>query len=122
MRCLSYENILHKLSFGETMKSYIQKISFIIFSVQLFVGCGPDLRDHEYYGDLSAPGAIVLSDSRRHAAGWGRKDCLLCHNAELNLHQSPQSNINVEALNQAIINGGESQYCQTCHGRNGIEQ
>lgn len=82
--------------------------------------CGPDTRDRENYGDLSTtPGAILLNDPAKHSAGWGRKDCLLCHNASLNLHQRPNSGIDTNALNRAIMNGGESRYCLTCHGSNG---
>ncbi len=86
------------------------------------VGCGSDVRDRENYGDLgSMPGAIILDSPAKHWAGWGRKDCLLCHNAALNIHQRPGASIDVDKLNREIKNGGESRYCLTCHGSNGIQ-
>ncbi len=93
--------------------------STVIFGV---IGCGPDARDRENYGDLSAVGATNLNDSSKHTAGWGRKECLLCHNVNLNVHQRPGNSIDVNSLNQAIMNGGESKYCLKCHGTNGINQ
>jgi hypothetical protein len=100
-------------------QSFYLFISFVFALVS--TACGPDLRDRENYGDLSSPpGAILLNDQNKHSAGWGRSDCLLCHNASLNIHQRPGSGIDINALNQAIINGGESVYCLKCHGTNGL--
>ncbi|MGZ3712965.1 MAG: hypothetical protein ACXVBE_14470 [Bdellovibrionota bacterium] len=96
------------------------KLGIIFLSTIVLAGCGSDTRDRENYGDLSAaPSAIILSDPEKHMGGFGRHECLLCHNAALNIHRRPGAQINVEELNRQIRNGGESKYCLTCHGKNG---
>lgn len=85
-----------------------------------FSGCGADSRDREDYGDIAnGTGGIVLSDSAEHRGGYGRRQCLVCHNAALNIHRGPNSIINVDELNKAIHDRGEEAYCMTCHGNNG---
>ncbi len=76
----------------------------------------------ENYGDINqTPGGITLIDPTEHAGGWGRSECLICHNAGANLHRNVDSVIaDVEELNELIRNNGEAQYCLTCHGPNGI--
>lgn len=99
------------------------KLIFLFATLTILASCGPDSRDRENYGDLSKPaGAIVLNDPEKHIGGWGRQECLLCHNAALNLHRRPEAYIDVDVLNEKIRNGGESSYCLTCHGNNGIQK
>lgn len=87
------------------------------------IACGSGKRDIENYGDVTrSAGGIPLIDPNEHLGGWGRKDCLLCHNAALNVHRGPGSVIDVDALNQAIRTKGESAYCLSCHGPNGVSQ
>ena len=115
MRYLPYEVVLCDLPFGEKMKYCIIGLVGILLS-----GCGPDTRDRENYGDLSSPpGAIILANPEQHMGGFGRHECLVCHNAVLNIHRRPGAAINVEELNRRISNGRESEYCLTCHGGNG---
>lgn len=96
--------------------------SFILITALGLGACeGSKDRDLENYGDITAsPGGIALTSPDEHVGGWGRKDCLLCHNAALNVHRDKGSPINVDKLNEAIRNGGESTYCLQCHGPNGI--
>lgn len=82
-----------------------------------------DERELENYGDIdNGPGGIGLVNPSEHVSGWGRKDCLMCHNAALNIHRSAGSALNVDALNDEIESNGESGYCLTCHGPNGVEE
>lgn len=93
---------------------------FPVLAVLTFLGCGDDSRDVERYGDITnGTGGIVLSDSAEHRGGYGRRQCLVCHNAALNIHRGPNSIINVDELNKAIRDRGEEAYCMTCHGSNG---
>lgn len=96
-----------------------RKITLVALTLWL-ASCGPSSRDRENYGDLStSPGAIVLDSEAKHPHGWGRKDCLACHNVNLNVHRRPEAGIDVDALNREIANNGGSIYCQKCHGTNG---
>ena len=84
-------------------------------------GCGNTARDTENYGDITAtPGGIALVSPSEHQAGWGRSDCLVCHNISLNVHRRPGNNIDPEALNAAVRANGGSAYCLNCHGPNGL--
>ncbi|MGZ3739556.1 MAG: hypothetical protein ACXVB9_09305 [Bdellovibrionota bacterium] len=91
-----------------------------LLATLLLCGCGSPTRDRENYGDLStAPSAILLDSQDKHPHGWGRKDCLACHNVQLNVHRRPGNGIDVDSLNRLIMNNGGSLYCQKCHGTNG---
>jgi hypothetical protein len=102
----------------------LTSINFVLILVPLILGsCGSPSRDRENYGDLSSPaGAIKLDNPEKHMGGYGRHDCLVCHNAVLNIHRREGANIDIEQLNANIRNGGESSYCLICHGRNGIPE
>ena len=90
-------------------------------SLLLLAACGPSTRDRENYGDLSLPaGAIVLDSQAKHPHGWGRKECLLCHNVALNVHRRPGNGIDADALARLIQQNGGATYCRNCHGSNGI--
>lgn len=99
----------------------MKHVIFLKFTVILLAiilcNCGDEGKDHEDYNTSSND--IVLIDPEKHAGGYGRKECLVCHNAALNLHRSPNSVINVDQLNEAIRNNGESKFCLSCHGANG---
>ena len=103
------------------MKLLISNIILITTAVTLFNACSPQSsRDRENYGDLSSPpGAIILDNPEKHMGGYGRNECLVCHNAVLNIHRREGANIDLDELNTNIRNGGESAYCLRCHGKNG---
>ncbi|MBI2606893.1 MAG: hypothetical protein HYW49_12530 [Deltaproteobacteria bacterium] len=87
-----------------------------------FAACGDDSRDRENYGDISkGSGGIVLQDSAEHRGGFGRRQCLVCHYAALNIHRGADSIINADELNKAVQQRGEEEYCMTCHGVNGTK-
>lgn len=104
-----------------------KKLKFILLLVLLtLVGCGEGIhvRQVEDYGDVvQGPGGIQLVSQSEHAAGWGRRDCLLCHNAVYTLHRNVNSNLDAEAMTQTARSYGESYpvYCLSCHGPNGVE-
>lgn len=77
-------------------------------------------KDREDYGNLTTPpNTIVLQDPDKHMGGYGRNECLICHNTALNVHRRPGAIINVDELNRMVRDGLESKYCLTCHGMNG---
>lgn len=78
-------------------------------------------RDLENYGDINqSPGGIALVTPAEHPSGWGRRECLLCHNAALGIHRGPNSPIDAAALNEIIRQNGGSVFCLSCHGPNGV--
>lgn len=83
--------------------------------------CGPDTKDRENYGNITqTPGGITLIDPDEHVGGYGKKECLVCHQAALNIHRSPTSPVNADTLLEEIKKQGEAKYCLTCHGPNGL--
>ncbi len=89
----------------------------------LFSACGSDVRDREGYGDIAtSPGGIQLINADEHKGGYGRKDCVLCHNISLNVHRGPTSPIDADELNRVFLSkGGDTTYCMSCHGANGTQ-
>jgi hypothetical protein len=93
----------------------------LLFLASGLPGCGSSTRDRENYGDLSVtPGGTAIVAAEEHPAGWGRRDCLVCHNAALNLHRRPGNGLNADAIAAAAQANGGSPYCLTCHGPNGL--
>lgn len=99
------------------MKSSIHY--FVFIGVLAILSCGKEERDLENYGDLAKKPNGILIDASNHYGGFGRGECLVCHNASLNLHKGPDSNINADELNKLIATQGEAKFCMTCHGKNG---
>ena len=93
-----------------------------LFLILLFLSaCRNPNRDLENYGDINqSPGGKNLIISSEHQGGWGRRECLLCHNASLGIHRGPKSPIDADALNDLVRQNGGSTYCLTCHGPNGV--
>jgi len=87
-----------------------------LFLALVTVHCGSNARDYEDYGSMSS---LTLSDAE-HTGGYGRNECLVCHNAALNIHQG-SSAIDPERLVQLAREQGEAAYCMTCHGANGSQ-
>lgn len=99
------------------MKSWLPVILFL----GALSGCGESIRDREDYGDvLASPGGLQLVTSSEHPSGWGRSECLLCHNVSLNIHRRPGSGVDADAIAEAAKNNGGSAYCLICHGPNGL--
>lgn len=85
----------------------------------ILVSCGQKDKYREDYGVLND---ISLSVSSEHMGGYGRTQCLLCHNAELNIHRRGQNGLDAQAMAEAAKNNGLSQYCLSCHSDNGLPQ
>jgi len=94
----------------------------VLTITNLLISCqGQTNRHLENYGDISAsPGGIALSTPEEHVGGWGRRDCLLCHNIELNVHRRPGSVANADAIIDLTKKNGVV-YCLVCHGPNGVQ-
>ncbi len=102
----------------------ISRIYFILLflSCSLMLNCG-DLADDagENYGNiLDSPNSLELTEGE-HIAGWGREDCLMCHNLN-NIHRNNLTDIDldVEAIQDQTYEQGEG-VCMNCHGTNGTE-
>ena len=100
------------------------RLKLILFNYLLFamlLSCSEETQ-YEDYGDVSqSPGGIEIVEVKEHQGGYRRKECLVCHNANLNIHRSLDSSIyDVEYLNELIRKNGGSKYCLTCHGNNGL--
>lgn len=92
----------------------------LLFSL-LTMSCQEYDRQTENYGAVaSGPGGTILI-SEEHQGGWGRSECLQCHNAAFNIHRNSNSVIDPDALNAEVWKNGGSKYCLTCHGANGVE-
>ncbi len=92
-------------------------ISVIFFFV--LTSCGSTVDSGEDYGDiLDSPSGLILTEDE-HIYGWGRSDCLACHNLN-NIHLEDRSDIgvDVDTIREGTFEDGE-EGCSTCHGDNG---
>lgn len=91
-----------------------------VLVIAILPACGSLSSDTgENYGNiLDSPDGLVLTEEE-HIFGWGRSDCLICHNLN-NIHQVNRTDINidVEAIQEITFDQGESS-CPVCHGNNG---
>ena len=86
----------------------------------VIAGCGNASREREDYGDIqNRAGGVALSSETQHERGWGRRECVLCHNIELNVHQGKDSLVDPKDIVNGFNRGGDA-YCLTCHGPNGL--
>ena len=88
--------------------------------------------DSENYGNiLNSPAGLILVEEE-HQTGYGRPDCLVCHNTR-NIHNVnrtglPSCSGEIPPLEpcvdldevQAIVNDGGQSSCSLCHGTNGV--
>lgn len=97
------------------MKRTINALFWI--SLLSLAGCGTTERDRENYGSITNP---ALNDQTRHSAGWGRSDCTVCHNIDVNVHRRAGNQLDADAIREdAHANGGDA-YCLRCHTGNGL--
>lgn len=100
-----------------------KSILMISLSIFLLGSCQGGERQTENYGDINqSPDGKSLTISAEHQGGWGRSQCLLCHNSSLNIHRNANSLVDADAINTSVIQNGGSKYCLTCHGDNGVNQ
>lgn len=94
---------------------------FLVFFLILF-GCGSVADDSgENFGNiLDSPSGLVLTEEE-HVYGWGRSDCLMCHNINnIHLENRTDTDIDVEAIQDTVAEEGEA-VCMNCHGSNGTD-
>jgi hypothetical protein len=94
-------------------------------------GCGSDgPMDSADYGNLlNSPAGLILVEEE-HPTGWGRPDCLVCHEVR-NMHvvnrtglpdctpEVQEGCIDLPGIRSIIDNQGEAS-CALCHGDNGV--
>jgi hypothetical protein len=94
-------------------------------------GCGSDgPMDSADYGNLlNSPAGLILV-AQEHPTGWGRPDCLVCHEVR-NMHVVNRTGlpdctpavqdacIDLPGI-RAIINSEGEASCAQCHGDNGV--
>jgi hypothetical protein len=82
----------------------------------VLTGCNPNsTRDREDYGVITN---TQITDRAQHPAGWGRRDCLLCHNVS-NIHRRPGAPVDGDSIAQMARDNGPG-ICLICHGTNGV--
>lgn len=83
----------------------------------VLISCGQRDKYREDYGTI-AGGLLIVSS--QHVGGYGRSQCLLCHNAELNIHRRGQNGLDPNLMAKLAKTNGLSEYCKTCHTGNGL--
>ncbi|MBT3236777.1 MAG: hypothetical protein HN353_12545 [Bdellovibrionales bacterium] len=85
----------------------------------LFLSCGK--RTIEDYGDLnSSPAGISIEGQEEHRGGHGRTECLVCHNAALNIHRTAISIVDYRQILELVDDDDRAyEVCIDCHGTNG---
>ena len=121
VRCLPYQKLLHELpSQWRYAVISANRVLIVLLTVLLSSCQGQKERNLEDYGDITTgPGGLSLSTPEEHPGGWGRRDCFLCHNVQLNIHRRPNNGLNADGMAELARQRGES-YCLSCHGPNGI--
>jgi hypothetical protein len=90
---------------------------YILFCL-IFVSCGQKDKYREDYGIITSTNLAVSS---KHMGGYGRSQCLLCHNASLNIHRRVGASITPEAIALDVVaNGVENTCLLKCHTGNGL--
>ena len=111
----------------------MRSVTIVLLSL-LLTACGTDgAMESEDYGNLlnSPAGLIVVEEE--HQTGFGRSDCLLCHDTR-NIHtvnrtglpscpsegEAPvEGCIDLADVRQIVKDQGQSS-CSLCHGANGV--
>ena len=84
----------------------------------ILISCGQTEKYREDYGLITNTNLTISS---QHMGGYGRSQCLICHNASLNIHRRSGASISPEAINLEIIaNGVENTCLLKCHTGNGL--
>lgn len=95
-------------------------------------GCGSDgaMETADYGNLLASPAGLVLV-AEEHPSGWGRPDCLVCHEVR-NMHvvnrtdlpdctpEVQQGCIDLAQIRGIIRSQGQAA-CPQCHGDNGVK-
>lgn len=91
---------------------------FLFLLLVLLVSCGNRDKYREDYGVITN---TALTVSSKHMGGYGRSQCLLCHNVSLNVHRRAGSLASPDALAAEVrANGVEKTCLLKCHTGNGI--
>jgi len=89
----------------------------------LMAACGDNAEpESDDYGNLLASPAGLVLVEEEHPTGWGRPDCLGCHEVR-KMHvqnRTGVADLDMEAIRDIVRENGEAS-CVDCHGTNGVE-
>lgn len=99
----------------------MRKLMTIAIVGMLASACGSvEPQTGENYGNLLATSGGLVLNQGKHAVGWGKSDCTLCHNFNnIHLVDRTGTSIDMAAIRTTVYNQGISS-CATCHGTNGV--
>jgi hypothetical protein len=108
-----------------TLPSPLRATALVALILATLAGCGKgaDPQSENYGNLLASPGGLVVLEEE-HPSGWGRPDCLGCHNVN-NIHQVnrtglPDEQADLPGVREIVQNQGVAS-CVQCHGPNGLE-
>jgi hypothetical protein len=114
--CVRHGCISGRLGTGAALLS-------LALAALLVAACGNDAEpESDDYGNLlSSPAGLVIVEEE-HPTGWGRPDCLACHEVRKMhvVNRTGVADFDMEAIREIVRNEGE-QCCADCHGTNGVE-
>jgi hypothetical protein len=88
----------------------------VILSFPLLSTCGLVRQSENYY--VATIADLTLS-ATNHPHGWGKSNCLVCHNPS-NLHQVNRLGAASFSLAQSLVTASGNAACSGCHGTNGV--
>lgn len=120
---------------GALRTGSVRRFLFVlaVLPLALLFSCGTEgSQETEDYGNLLAsPGGLVVLEEE-HPTGWGRADCLVCHEPR-NMHAVnrtglpdcaslavPEACVDLREIRALVLREGEAS-CGACHGSNGVE-
>lgn len=104
----------------------------LALALVLLSACGTDgsLQSEDYGNLLDSPAGLVVAEVE-HPTGWGRPDCLACHETR-NIHAVNRTGLpncsdtvteaclDLDGI-RAIVRDQGQNGCAACHGENGVE-
>jgi len=103
------------------MEMFRYFLSFIFFVALISCGSEADDNGEDFGNILDSPSSLVLTEDE-HVYGWGRSDCLMCHNINnIHLQNRTDVTIDMEEIQDQVAEEGES-ICMDCHGSNGTTE
>jgi hypothetical protein len=95
----------------------------LALAAALMTACGNDAEpESDDYGNLLASPAGLVVVEEEHPTGWGRPDCLGCHEVRKMhvVNRTGVADLDMEAIREIVREEG-NESCVDCHGTNGVE-
>ena len=97
-----------------------RRILAFALALAALAACGSDDPCAGVSDLLASPGGLALTEAE-HPAGWGRSDCMLCHQAAA-IHTASCASAPVDlAAVREEADPEDTRTCVACHGANGVE-